>query len=61
MLALLLTLLRRHRVRALAVLREERGSLREGRLGESASRLREATRSLLETGAGRRTVLAPLR
>lgn len=59
--ALSLTLLRRHGVRTLAVLREERGSLREGRLRESASRLREATRGLLEAGTGGRTVLAPLR
>jgi hypothetical protein len=57
---LLLTLLGRHGVGALAVLREERGSLRVGRLGESASGLREATRGLLEAGTGWRTVLAPL-
>jgi hypothetical protein len=55
-----LTLLGRHGVRSLAVLREERGSLRVGRLRESAGRLREATRGLLEAGSGGRTVLAPL-
>jgi hypothetical protein len=59
-LELLLTLLRRHGVRALAILREERGSLRVGGLRETAGRLREATGSLLEASTSRRTVLAPL-
>jgi hypothetical protein len=55
-----LTLLGRHGVGALAVLREERGSLRVGGLRETAGRLREATGSLLKASTGRRTVLTPL-
>jgi hypothetical protein len=54
------TLLRRHRVGALAVLREERRSLRVAGLRESTSRLREAASRLVETSAGGRAVLAPL-
>ena len=57
---LLLTLLRGHRVGTLAVLREERRSLRVGGLRETTSRLREAAGSLLEASTGGRTVLAPL-
>ena len=45
----------------MAVLWEEGGSLRVGGLGETTSRLREATGSLLKASTGRRTVLAPLR
>jgi hypothetical protein len=57
---LLLTLLGRHGVGTLAVLREERGSLRVGGLRETTGRLREATGSLLKASTSRRTVLAPL-
>lgn len=58
---MLLTLLGRHGVGALAVLREERGSLRVGGLGETTGGLRESTGGLLEASTSRGTVLAPLR
>ena len=58
---ILLTLLGRHGVGALTVLREERRSLRVGGLGETTGRLREATRGLLKASTSRRTILAPLR
>jgi hypothetical protein len=54
------TLLRRHRVGALTVLREERRGLRVAGLRESTSRLREAASRLVESSASRRAVLAPL-
>ena len=54
------TLLRRHGVGSLAVLREEGRSLRVAGLRESTSRLREAASRLVETSAGGRAVLTPL-